>query len=188
MKTKTNTNRFLRILGIFVAVLVLPFALFFGFWVASSLGSSQGSLELASEWRTLLSRFADPDTASTNNERIWVIRCDNGEWMFGLAQGSHGIWKRGGGTVVTKDSNGDIRSFRGHVCWSSGSPFRGCHTGNLATVYKEIRNLGFHALSAEPTDGSIGLQQAGTGQPATRPESKSEGSDKPQPDAEGRSR
>jgi hypothetical protein len=30
--------------------------------------------------------------------------------------------------------------------------------------------------------------EAGTGQPATRPESKSEGGDKPQPDAEGRSR
>jgi hypothetical protein len=31
-------------------------------------------------------------------------------------------------------------------------------------------------------------EQAGSGQPATRPESKSEGSDKPQPEAEGRSR
>ncbi len=31
-------------------------------------------------------------------------------------------------------------------------------------------------------------EQAGTGQPATAPESKSEGGDKPQPDAEGRSR
>ncbi len=31
-------------------------------------------------------------------------------------------------------------------------------------------------------------EQAGTGQPATRSESKSEGSDKPQPEAEGRSR
>lgn len=31
-------------------------------------------------------------------------------------------------------------------------------------------------------------EQAGTGQPATRPESKSEGSDKPKPEAEGRSR
>ena len=31
-------------------------------------------------------------------------------------------------------------------------------------------------------------EQAGTGQPATRPESKSEGSDKPQSEAEGRSR
>jgi hypothetical protein len=34
----------------------------------------------------------------------------------------------------------------------------------------------------------INVEQAGTGQPATRPESKSEGSDKPQPEAEGRSR
>lgn len=32
------------------------------------------------------------------------------------------------------------------------------------------------------------VEQAGTEQPATRPESKSEGSDKPQPEAEGRSR
>ena len=31
-------------------------------------------------------------------------------------------------------------------------------------------------------------EQAGTGQPATRPESKSEGSDKPKPESEGRSR
>ena len=31
-------------------------------------------------------------------------------------------------------------------------------------------------------------EQAGAGQPATRPESKSEGGDKPQPEAEGRSR
>jgi hypothetical protein len=31
-------------------------------------------------------------------------------------------------------------------------------------------------------------EQGGTGQPATRPESKSEGGDKPQPEAEGRSR
>lgn len=30
-------------------------------------------------------------------------------------------------------------------------------------------------------------EQAGAGQPATRPESKSEGRDKPQPEAEGRS-
>ncbi len=33
-----------------------------------------------------------------------------------------------------------------------------------------------------------GTEQGGTGQPATRPELKSEGSDKPQPESEGRSR
>jgi hypothetical protein len=38
--------------------------------------------------------------------------------------------------------------------------------------------------TGKPKEG----EQAGTGQPATRPESKSEGSDKPQPESEGRSR
>lgn len=114
---KTSPKRLPRIVRRLLAFLVTPIVLVFGFWFASSVGSDRGSAELASEWHTLLSKFADPDTASAGNERIWVIRCDNGEWMFGLAQGSHGIWKRGGGTVVTKDSNGDIRSFRGHVCW-----------------------------------------------------------------------
>ncbi len=43
--------------------------------------------------------------------------------------------------------------------------------------------------SLEGLLGSIKeAQQAGAGQPATRPESKSEGGDKPQPNAEGRSR
>ena len=40
----------------------------------------------------------------------------------------------------------------------------------------------------EPQKKSKPGEQAGAGQPATRPESKSEGSDKPQPEAEGRSR
>lgn len=45
------------------------------------------------------------------------------------------------------------------------------------------------ALIAQERSAGIGkAEQAGTGQPATRPESKSEGSDKPQPEAEGRSR
>jgi hypothetical protein len=42
-------------------------------------------------------------------------------------------------------------------------------------------------LGVDSTANKV-AEQAGTGQPATRPESKSEGSDKPQPDAEGRSR
>jgi hypothetical protein len=40
------------------------------------------------------------------------------------------------------------------------------------------------AVHAEPNQA----EQGGTGQPATRSQSKSEGSDKPQPEAEGRSR
>ena len=42
--------------------------------------------------------------------------------------------------------------------------------------------------SAMATEHKKKAQQAGAGQPATRPELKSEGGDKPQPNAEGRSR
>jgi hypothetical protein len=40
----------------------------------------------------------------------------------------------------------------------------------------------------EPQNENRKAQQNGTGQPTTLPESKSKGGDKPQPDAEGRSR
>jgi hypothetical protein len=43
-------------------------------------------------------------------------------------------------------------------------------------------------VNAGQRKGTRESEQAGTGQPDTRPESKSEGSDKPQPDSEGRSR
>jgi hypothetical protein len=151
-KLNAGTRRFLKVGGISIAVIVIPFIIFFGLWFASSYGSDRGSPELASEWRQLLSEFRDPNSAVDANERIWVIQCDNDEWMFGLAQGSHGIWKHGGGTVVTKDSNGELRSYRGHVCWPSGSPFRGCSTENLANVYEQIDDLGFEALASESVD------------------------------------
>jgi hypothetical protein len=48
-------------------------------------------------------------------------------------------------------------------------------TGRFKFVKQDVEN--------EPQ-----AEQASAGQPATRPESKSEGSDKPQPEAEGRSR
>ncbi len=48
--------------------------------------------------------------------------------------------------------------------------------------FEEIE-LHFH-----PPKESKEAEQAGTGQPATRPELKSEGDDKPQPESEGRSR
>ncbi len=53
--------------------------------------------------------------------------------------------------------------------------------------------IGPRGVSVQHPDSSYSLngrivEQAGTGQPATRPESKSEGGDKPQPEAEGRSR
>ena len=149
---KTRTKRLLRITVVLVIVVFNPITVFLGSWYASSGGSDRGYPELAAEWRSLLGRFEEPDSASAENKRIWVIHCDNGEWIFGVAQGSHGLWRRGGGTVVTKDSNGDMRSCRGHVCSPYGSPFEECASADLAAVYKEIDRYGFSALSGEPSD------------------------------------
>jgi hypothetical protein len=57
-------------------------------------------------------------------------------------------------------------------------------------IDKEKKTTPFHAISwliVEPIANEE-AQQASTGQPATLPESKLEGGDKPQPEAEGRSR
>jgi hypothetical protein len=62
----------------------------------------------------------------------------------------------------------------------------------LGVGYKRVIILGAHAFGvhyvADTMLESKTAEQAGSGQPATRPESKSEGSEKPQPEAEGRSR
>lgn len=54
-------------------------------------------------------------------------------------------------------------------------------TSNMIPLELKINQL---RAAAKKKDA----QQGGSGQPATRPESKSEGNDKPQPEAEGRSR
>ena len=58
------------------------------------------------------------------------------------------------------------------------------------SIDKEKKATPFHAISWLIIEAIANgeAQQAGTGQPATRPESKLEGSDKPQPESEGRSR
>jgi len=55
---------------------------------------------------------------------------------------------------------------------------------HIAPISKEMAEL----MVKTPLFPKKTAEQAGTGQPATRPESKSEGGDKPQPEAEGRSR
>jgi hypothetical protein len=65
-----------------------------------------------------------------------------------------------------------------------------------ASAFARLRASRFGSHLAVWRDGAVALispltmdaEQVGTGQPATRPELKSEGGDKPQPEAEGRSR
>jgi hypothetical protein len=62
---------------------------------------------------------------------------------------------------------------------------------NVRLPREEVVDLVRRAVALNYPHAAITIkdgEQDGTGQPATRPESKSEGSDKPQPEAEGRPR
>jgi hypothetical protein len=94
----------------------------------------RGSPELASEWKSLLAPLNDPDDAKQKYPDIQVWRFGN-EWLMGFSQDSHGLWRRGGGTLVIKDSLGKTRVYFGHVC---GPEFGGfCQgAGSLSEFYR----------------------------------------------------
>ena len=99
-----------------VGTVVLACVGFFGFWMAAAGGSDRGSPELAAEWRAALLAVPGPDEAAAVDADIVVLRFPNGEWAFGKSQSSHGMWLRGGGTLVVRDSRGQVRAFFGHMC------------------------------------------------------------------------
>ena len=90
---------------------------FFAFWFAVSAGTDAGSPDLAREWRDELNKYKSVREAIDADPAVEAVAFDTGQWVFGRAQSSHGIWLRGGGTLVVKDSNGEIHAFLGgHVC------------------------------------------------------------------------
>ena len=87
----------------------------FGFYIAASLGSDAGSPVLATEWAKELEAF-DNGQNRDSHESSFVLEGKDGSWLVGRARGSHGIWKRGGGTIVVRDNKEVTRYFSGHVC------------------------------------------------------------------------
>jgi len=131
------------IAGVAVAASV-PLA-FFGLWWAASAGSSQGSPELAAEWQAELSQYQSPDEAQTKDPKVIVVRFSDGSWVFGRCQSSHGVWKRGGGTVVVKDSKGQVRAFFGHVCGDE----------NLGAVWEHWNLDLYYWKTLDPAEGGF---------------------------------
>jgi hypothetical protein len=116
---------------------------FVGFWFAASVGSSSGSPALAAEWRDHLAQYPDPKSASAADPEVIVLRCRNGEWAFGLSKNSHGIWYRGGGTVVVRDNTGQTRAFFGHVCGGGHLGLGPVEPSSLAEFYTRLVESGF---------------------------------------------
>ena len=115
-------------------LLMLPCG-FFGLMVAVQGGSDRGSSALAAEWRDQLAQYPDPVAAQSADPEVLVVRCRNGEWAFGRSKNSHGVWYRGGGTVVVRDSAGRVRAFFGHVCGSDDLGGNETKPPSLAVYY-----------------------------------------------------
>ena len=97
-----------------VTVLASFVVLFLFFAVSSGSGSPDGAVSL----RALVEPIANPEAGEGTDPEYATKRFSNGEWVLGISRDSHGILCRfhGGGTVVLKDSRGQIHCFFGHVC------------------------------------------------------------------------
>lgn len=126
-----------------IALVLLAPVAFFGFWIVVAGGSDAGSPELAAEWRDDLAEYSTPDDATANNPDIEHVAFPNGEWFVGRAQDSHGMWRRGGGTVVIKDSNGETHVFFGHVCGGRFLSWGFGDHANLTSFYARMVENGF---------------------------------------------
>jgi hypothetical protein len=109
------------------------------FFTPSRTINNKGSRELALNWRNELTALADPESAAVRNNGITTRRYSNGEWVMGKCQNSHSD-ADGGGTVVLKDSRGEIRIYFGHVCGKGAlsALFRG--GSDLNSLYEYMRN------------------------------------------------
>ena len=140
MKRRTKVT----IIAILIIIVFGAPVSIFGLFLAATFGSNAGSPELAKEWRDQLNQYKSPNSARAADPTLEVFTLANGEWLFGHAQDSHGIWHRGGGTIVVKDSNGTIHAFLGgHVC---GPNYIGhvSYGADLVSFYKDVISLGFH--------------------------------------------
>lgn len=96
-----------------LATLVIGIFLWSIFW-PSFLSMGDGSERYARKWSKRFASLESTEAATRKYPLIESRAFADGEWIFGICRDSHASpW---GGTIVTRDSRGEIRSFFGHVC------------------------------------------------------------------------
>ena len=124
-------------------------------------------------------------------------------FVIGQAADDSPLVVQSNGVVILENADGQSIYVNGSVellaeflaMFQSGAPMAEIREkmGHLDPECMRTLEESFWAQVVDYEEGieeewDVEAEQAGTGQPATRPESKSEGSDKPQPTSEGRSR
>lgn len=142
MSSRTKVGIVLVLL--LIGVLAVP-AGFFCLYVAASVGTDRGWPKLAAVWRDTLEKYDSPEEAAPRIPDLEVLRFKDDEWLFGLSQNSHGAWNVGGGTVVFKDSRGEVRIFFGHVCGRHNltRSEKWWHTKTLDEFYEQLKEQRF---------------------------------------------
>jgi len=96
-----------------LALLLISVLLIF---LISFLPMGTGSESYANKWSEKFVSIKNVNQAIEMYPEINYKTFENGDWIIGICSDSH--YNPWGGTIVTKDSNGTIKSFFGHVCGS----------------------------------------------------------------------
>jgi hypothetical protein len=123
--------------SIFGTLAVLIGGVVFFFYMALGIKDS-GSPRLAKEWKSKLEEFTSLEEAKQKDPEIQGQLFRNGEWVFGYARDSHNRWHRGGGTLVLKDSRGNVRVYFGHVCGPHPYVLNNPYVNSLDAFYKDL--------------------------------------------------
>ncbi|UCC22296.1 MAG: hypothetical protein JSW23_10970 [Planctomycetota bacterium] len=102
-----------------------------GLFLAQPFVMGSGSQRYARKWSRRFEPLNSIEEAISVCPNIFTLEFPNGEWLFWVSADSHG--NPFGGTIVTRDSRGDINAFFGHVC--GGAALRGA---SLDEVYEYL--------------------------------------------------
>ncbi|MEZ5941788.1 MAG: hypothetical protein R3C18_10370 [Planctomycetaceae bacterium] len=137
--------------GLVLAPPLVIGAVYFAFLASQSVYDG-GSIDLAREWRDELSTYSSPQEATKSNDAIVQFTFDSGEWVIGREKTSHGLHV-GGGTVVLRDSHGEVHAFHnGHVCGNGFLRYEIFEqSSDLADVYAAMTEHGFDEYDLDST-------------------------------------
>jgi hypothetical protein len=151
--------------GVVAAVLVVAFFLIVPLLTRRG-GMGSGSHRYARKWRAQLLACGSLDdvkrqfncfeivvredglhqrvevtAVQSGRPRALIQSFPDGRWIACAHASSHG--ERGGGTIVSRDSDGEVHVFFGHVCWSVWA-----HGDTLEESYTELR--GYNEVEEKP--------------------------------------